>query len=339
MKVLFDTYEVAFQSPGGGEVVIEKLYKHLSAKGIKIDFFNKWTHKISDYDIIHQINTGDYNKWFYYSEINAKFILTPTRWIDSDALSTAKYHFNTQLKKILFPGLFHYSEYNAMKIPHHFLPTTDTESLKLQNYFNLPASKFTTVYNGVEEPIVIDSSNKFKEKYNLNKFALFVGNISPNKNVDLIIKACQKSEIQLVVIGGYKVQDENYYNQCRQMSDSRTIFVGRIENTDELMGHAYHEAQMLINASDFETCSLVGLEAGSYGTPVIMTETGGTKEVYKDLVEYVKPNCVESIVNAISLTKQKNGTDKRLQTYISAHYKWDKIADQVIDIYNKILSS
>ena len=94
---------------------------------------------------------------------------------------------------------------------------------------------------------------------------------------------------------------------------------------------------MLINASDFETCSLVGLEAGSYATPVIMTEVGGTKEVYKDLVEFVNPRNLDSLINAIQRTLKKNGTDLALANYINEKYQWKKITSQVIEVYEQLL--
>ena len=337
MKVLLDTYKLAFQSPGGGEVIIEKLYEHLSKQGIDVHYFNKWQHKISDFDIIHQINTVEYRPWFYYRNLKTKFVLTPTRWVDTNSSNILKRRAARQFKKIFLPKQYADSESHAMSIPDRFLPTTDIEGERLQKYFNLPKEKFTTIYNGINQPLSLSTENAFMKKYNVQKYALFVGNISPVKNVDLIIKACENLKLPLFIIGGSREFDNEYFKECQFIASHSTTFVDRIENNDPLLAYAYSGAQMLINASDFETCSLVGLEAGSYATPVIMTEVGGTKEVYKDLVEFVNPRNLDSLINAIQRTLKKNGTDLALANYINEKYQWKKITSQVIEVYEQLL--
>ena len=43
MKIALNTYQAAYQNPGGGEVVLNKHYEHLRTKGHHVELFNQWT--------------------------------------------------------------------------------------------------------------------------------------------------------------------------------------------------------------------------------------------------------------------------------------------------------
>ena len=55
-----------------------------------------------------------------------------------------------------------------------------------------------------------------------------------------------------------------------------------------------------------------------------------------DFAEYLNPNSVDSIANAVntSLSKKKENS---LKKHILEHYTWDKVAEQTLIEYKKVL--
>ena len=54
MKVLVNTYDTAFQNKAGGvHKRIEKTVDAMGACGCQIDYFDKFSTKVEDYDILH----------------------------------------------------------------------------------------------------------------------------------------------------------------------------------------------------------------------------------------------------------------------------------------------
>ncbi len=53
MKIAFYVYPTAFQSPGGGEVLLLKTKEYLEKEGVSVKLFDPWNDKLTDFDIFH----------------------------------------------------------------------------------------------------------------------------------------------------------------------------------------------------------------------------------------------------------------------------------------------
>lgn len=339
MKILFDTYPTAFQNPGGGEIIILKLKQHLEKKGISVDLFNPWQHKIMDYDLIHYFSTLNWENWYYYKIYNKKMVVTPTMWPRSNFGYYWFYRLKFHLKQILQRSSLPYCLTSAMNIPDLFLPTTEIEQKKIMRIFNINnQSKFTVIPNGIEIPeITQNNSNVFLQKYGQAEFALFVGTIAPNKNLLKTIQTCLKLDLNLFIIGKPDPRYIDYFNLCQKEASAKVVFVGELDNNSKMLKDAYNLAKVVIIASDFETCSLVGLEAASYGTPVSITQFGGTKEIFQNYVQYLDPNDMNSILSSVKSSLSKKGRDEDLKQHVINNYSWNVIADRVIRQYKNLL--
>jgi len=53
MKVLFNTYPMAFHTPGGGEIQLMAYQRYLPQYDVKVDLLNQWDPHLLDYDLVH----------------------------------------------------------------------------------------------------------------------------------------------------------------------------------------------------------------------------------------------------------------------------------------------
>jgi glycosyltransferase involved in cell wall biosynthesis len=337
MKVLFNTYNHAFQNPGGGEAILLNSRDALIKQGIQVDLFDKWSTKFKDYDIIHDFSSLGWRDWEGLNSYGAKLVVTPTTWPNISWPTPQIENLKFQTRKILGVDSPEVSIYKAMRIPQMFLPTTVLEKFRIQKRFNLhDDSRFNVVPNAIHPPFDLGEKNRFIEKFQIRDYLLFVGRLNPNKNVHTIIEAAQRTGKNLVIIGDPDLGDEEYALKLSKQASFSVSFIPALPKDSDLLIDAFRGARCLVVASFFETCSLVGMEAGSYGTPVIMTERGATREVYKDLVPYIDPERVETLVNAIH-DVWDTGTNEKLRTYLLKHHTWDKIALQLIASYENVL--
>ncbi|MBI3534747.1 MAG: hypothetical protein HY072_04595 [Deltaproteobacteria bacterium] len=79
MRILFSTYAMAFQNPGGGERVILDLKKALNNRKHDVQIYNPWRHNISDFDVIHYFSTLELSMWTNMKDLapGVPFCVTP----------------------------------------------------------------------------------------------------------------------------------------------------------------------------------------------------------------------------------------------------------------------
>lgn len=335
MKILFNTYYHAFQNPGGGEVVLKKTREALIRNGVHVDLFDLWSTKISDYDIVHNFSVLNSNTFDGLKAYAGKLVVTPVMWPKvSPALV-----FKERIKKWSNTLIGHNSSevnfHQALASVDMFFPTTMMEWERICLRYDLKAPH-QIIYNGVDLPP--KPGGTFSDVFKVQDYVLFVGRISPLKNVHSIIEAALISGNKIVIIGKADLIDIDYEKNLRSKysNNSNVQFIGPLDNNSPLLNDAYYEAKCLVVASAFETCSLTGLEAGVRGTPVLMTDRGATKEVYRDKVFYINPESTEDIAEKINTPFSQQAKDQ-LKQFISESYNWDKIAKILSSKYTGIL--
>ncbi len=339
MKILFNTYIHAFQNPGGGETVLLKTKEALEKKGITVDLFDQWKMKISDYDIMHDFSSINWRYWESFKGCGVKLAVTPVQWPNDSFPKPIEEKTKSIIKNVLGYSSPEVNIWNAMRIPDIFFPTTQMEMDKILNYYELPKNtKYKVIYNGIDSPTKIDlEENSFFKKFQINDYLLYVGRISPLKNVEFIIESALATNSKLVLVGTADITDAEYAKKLKEKYQHKVIFVGALPSQSKILTDAYKGAKALIVASFFETCSLVGLEAGSLGIPVIMTEAGATKEIYQNHVQYINPYQKETLISAIKNISSIGIKDYSLQKYILDNFSWDKVADALITSYLDLL--
>ena len=216
--------------------------------------------------------------------------------------------------------------------------------------YNVAADKITVIPNGINpEDLKSSDVDNFRRKFGLNgsPFILFVGRLNAIKGPDLLLHAfCNiKDKLQnyhLVFVG----PDGGMLSELKKKSEDMKI-VNRVHFTGYLGGEekssAYCVASLLAIPSRQEAMSIVVLEAGIMGTPVLLTDQCGFDEVERIGGGKVVNNTVEGLQNGL-LEILKN-TDKlksmgsNLNKHVIANYTWEKIINKYIELYRQLLGN
>ncbi len=323
LTILFNTYPVAFDCPGGGEVQLLKYMEALETLGVRVLRYDPWNPKpqFDAADIVHffSVQGGSWRFPIYVKEVRKlPLVISPIIWIDDPA----KYN----MEEIRF----------LLGMADHILPNSQAECDQLASLFNLDPSRFSPVVNGVDdiffEPV---DPALFRQRFGINApFVLCMGNIEERKNQVRLIEALKGTGLHLVLAG--QEREAAYAAQCRAVADNTVHFVGRLEHAGELQRSAYAAADALALPSTLETPGLAALEAGAVGCPPALTREGCTQEYFKDCAFYCDPYDVHDIRNAV-LKAVHTGKNPALAKRIRNNFTWRHAAHRLHKIYSEII--
>lgn len=212
-----------------------------------------------------------------------------------------------------------YKKYNSNS---NYVSISDADRHASLNYI-------ATVYHGIK-----------KENFNYvetsKDYLLFFGRIHPDKgtyDAIQIAKACNK---QLIIAG--IIQDENYYNEkIKPLIDGgQIVFAGHADaaKRKELLGNA----TALLHPIYFnEPFGLSVAEAMFCGTPVIAYNRGSMPELIRHEVSGFLVNNIDEAVSAVKKLSTINRKD--CYNYATEKFSYEKMIDEYIDVYKKILSA
>jgi len=130
---------------------------------------------------------------------------------------------------------------------------------------------------------------------------LFVGRISPEKNLDLAIHVALKAQVPLDIIGKVAPKNEAYWQTLLPLIDGESIRYLGAKSHAELVDY-YGTARGVLFPSDInEPFGLVAIEAQACGTPVMMKRGGSRGELIKEGVTGFLCNDEHEFVSAIPL--------------------------------------
>jgi glycosyltransferase involved in cell wall biosynthesis len=232
---------------------------------------------------------------------------------------------------------------------------TDSDSSKkdIIKFTNLPEEKISVVYLAASDQFKVQNLKfeveNVREKYKLpEKFVLYVGDVTWNKNLPRLIRAIQKTDIPLVMVGKALI-DRNFdatnpWNQDRQKilqltQGSRQIICPGFVSDEDLV-FLYNAATVFAMPSLYEGFGLPVLEAMKSGCPVVTSHEGSLPEVVGEAAHFVDAYSVDSIsegiIKVFSDTKlQKELREKGLIQ--SSKFSWEKTANATLKVYGKIL--
>ena len=189
------------------------------------------------------------------------------------------------------------------------------------------------------------------------RMILFVGRIEPLKGLDTLIRAmsCLKLNhsnhpVHLAIIGGEPdASPEQRTSEmarlqklCDELAlDQTVIFLGK--RGQDTLPYYYSAAEMLVMPSHYESFGMVALEAMACGTPVIASEVGGLGFLVQNgETGYTIPNGDPGVLyDKLSIllddANLREVMGKRATEYAQS-YTWDKIAVQIVRVYQALLN-
>lgn len=237
---------------------------------------------------------------------------------------------------------------------------------EIETLYPQAASKIQTVYSGVDtdrflpgdHPNMKTIRDDLRREHGLeNKTViLFAGRLSKNKGVDRLIKALPDlankfDDLALVIVGSnWFGQDKvtDYIAYIRSLAEKLTV---PVVNTGFVSSS---EIQKWFAASDLFVCTSVWqeplarvhYEAMAAGLPIVTTKRGGNPEVIQENVNGV---IVENPENPDNFTEQISSllTNKNLMKSMGErgrelailNYKWERVASEILDIWEKVEQS
>ncbi len=216
--------------------------------------------------------------------------------------------------------------------------------------YKIDESKIIHIPNGInEEEYLTYDTNKFREKFNLsqNKIILFIGRLNKIKGIDLLFNAfCNINQelldYQLVIAG----PDEGMRKTlCKKLNytnlSDRINFIGYLDS--EYKSSALNEASLLVIPSRQEAMSIVVLEAGITGTPVLITNKCGFGDLEKikggKIVEATISGIEQGLLQLLNDEDQLKYMGKNLKRHIKKKYLWSIIANQHLDLFNQVVNA
>jgi len=215
--------------------------------------------------------------------------------------------------------------------------------------YGIPPDRVSVIPNGICEAGEAEGGqSEFRRKFRLNgtPFILFMGRLSPIKGPDLLLQAfCnfRKAfpDIDLVFAG----PDEGLLPDLRKLASDSGLaghvrFIGYINGKDKVQ--AYRAASLLVVPSRREAMSIVALEAGINGTPVLLTDQCGFDEVARIGGGMVVPATVRGIQEGLGTLlrdlSKLNNMGEKLKAYVFENYLWENIVYKYISLYERILA-
>lgn len=181
---------------------------------------------------------------------------------------------------------------------------------------NIAKDKVVEINNGVDlnifKPQTADLAELGLSDLKDKKIILFVGNILPLKRLDLLIRALKflddKEVILLVVGGGY--DDKNCQHLAKTLGiEKQVIFAGSCSDRLKLAQY-YNIADCVAIPSDYESFSLVAIEAMACGKPLVVSDL----PIFKNKAEgaiFFEKGSVESLAGALKKTLSFSSDDKK----------------------------
>ena len=175
------------------------------------------------------------------------------------------------------------------------------------------------------------------------KTLLFVGRMEQRKGFGILLEAYaqlrrRRADIRLVAVGDGP-QREGYERQVDSFGIPDVLFSGRV--SDEMVPRYYTSADLFCSpATGGESFGIVLLEAMASGVPVLASAIPGFTAVVqagKDglLVPPEQPRVLAQAIDTLLNDEGLCATMRRNGLRTARQYDWNRVADQVLDVYEQ----
>ena len=204
--------------------------------------------------------------------------------------------------------------------------------------------KVIEIQNGVDtdlfSPRAVDLEKLGLAHLKNKKIILFVGNPMPVKRLDILLNAMKflndNSVVLVVVGGGYEL--EKYKQMAKNLNN--VYFAGKCDDPKKLSDY-YNAAECVVVPSDYESFSLVAVEAMACGKPLALSDLPVLKNKISEAIFFEKGS-VESLKNALekvlSLPEEERIKISKLERVNAVEeYSLDRHMEKLIKIYKDIV--
>lgn len=225
----------------------------------------------------------------------------------------------------------------------HILTVSEYSKQDIVNTYGIPASKVTSIWNGVAEVFQpMEHADKLEIRNTLTggrPYFLFVGSLHPRKNITRLIEAYnlylerseQLQKWHLVIVGQHMWRKDTERLPISDRAQEKVHFTGHLPIEDLAVTMA--AASGFVYVPYFEGFGIPLVEAMRSSVPIIAGNQTSLPEVAGEAALYCDPFDVEAIAKAMldlsqSATLQDTLRTKGLER--SKLFSWDKAAEEVV---------
>ena len=241
------------------------------------------------------------------------------------------------LKQFIFGLVLRFAAHKSRVV---ITPTEYTKS-DIVRTLSAHEDKVVVTYEAAE--LLARDDTEVVSKLQDKPFIMYVGRMDPYKNIRRLIQAHQRliianPNLQLALPGAKDgnvqvlerwVQDENLKN---------VHFLGFV--SDEQLQWLFENTSAYVFASLSEGFGLPGLEAMTYGAPLVSSNATCLPEVYGNAAHYFDPTSVEDIAIKINEVLEDTKLRDRLVKAgkkVAAQYSWQQMAEETLEVYRRAL--
>jgi len=233
-------------------------------------------------------------------------------------------------------------EWSAVRFSHAVICV----SMSLQVYFQMRYLRqlFFSIPNGCDP--MSEEEVAVPEGFRSGKYVLYMGRLVPEKGAHRLIQAFRDldTDMQLVIAGPVS-HAEDYVRDLQEQAagDKRIHLVGAVsgERKEQFLRHAY----LFVLPSEIEGLPIALLEAASRGICPLVSSIPTAVEVLGDRAFargfVVDPYSVPQLATALETAIENPELVETLGTIVREHvqerYHWDRIADQTLRVYRKVM--
>jgi glycosyltransferase involved in cell wall biosynthesis len=251
-------------------------------------------------------------------------------------------------------------EYLAVRQADLILTVSKQSKQEITKFYNFPVSRVRTISEGAKEvfkPLPRDGRFDLTlQSHKLDpseRFLLYVGGISPHKNLQVLVRAYFElvrdplfSDIKLVLVGDY--QNDSFlsdYSSLKEMIDRRrpqkkVIFTGHVDDADLVF--LYNAASLLAFPSLQEGFGLPAVEAMACGTPVAASNLGSLPEVLGDAGRFFDPTDSSELLRVIKEVLSDDVLREKMRRKgleRAKQFSWQKAAKDLLRIFENLVNA
>jgi glycosyltransferase involved in cell wall biosynthesis len=207
---------------------------------------------------------------------------------------------------------------------------------RITKHFKIESKKIHVIPNGVDEYYfeTTRSLPDIKQKYNLNKYILYVSRFEPRKNHILLLRAFIELELwkdgyKLVLVGSRTLETplfDAYLESLTGNARNSILIINRAIG-DEL-NSLYRNCKLFIYPSLAEGFGIPPLEAAASGVPVLCSGLTAMSDFGFFAGQLFDASSLITIKEKITQSLEFYSLDKYcIKDYIMEHYNWIKSAE------------
>lgn len=210
---------------------------------------------------------------------------------------------------------------------------------ELARHLGIDPARFTVIPNGVDErfaPPDAAAVAAVRARYGLpERFALYVGNLKPHKNVELLVRAARALQGAVpVVIAG----DDAAPARLGIGPADGIRSLGSVPDAD--LPAVYGACTAFVFPSRYEGAGLPPLEAIACGAPVLASNAASMPEVLGDAAAFFAPDDAEALarlVGRVVADAAFRADLVRRGRSRAAAASWEACARRTADVYRSVL--